>query len=416
MHNLIKIAAAAVLAGFVATANAVVIESFDTNDWTVIPTSNDITANGASASTSLEPVIKVEGSNALKLTYNYSGLQWYEVGIEKTYITPIDLSGILDMNLQIRGDANSAPFVWYVNFIGENGKYYRYVGWTPDIPNDAWQNFRFCSAQMEWNRWQAARDLVEISKIVKIQIYVQKRDGSISAGATNILFDALEGFTTAGARVVSETLADFDSYADTAELQAAWPTAISGDGNALSVALVPDNASGKAMRMDITLAKRWWNLAATKTLTGTLDLTQYKYLTYWMKGDATLADQPGAAPIMFLKFRDSADNNVRAWSQTTLKKGDWYCVYLYQDANRLPFTPSSPDNADIGTDGSTKMLADERWDAGSDCVLTDINRIQFSFIENNLDFDPPYTAQIIIGKLIGYKYVEPSAVGEWSMY
>ncbi len=414
----LSLTTAAMLAVFAGSASAAVIESFDTLDFAVnAAASNDIGTNGASASVSLDPSVKTEGSNSLKLTYNYSGNQYFEVCIEKTYATPVDLSPYNSFHLKLRGDAVSSSFVWYANFVGENGKYYRYVGWNPVIPDGTFLDANWGRSEMEFNPWQPARDAVEISKITKIQIFVQKRAGSITAGTTNINFDAFEGFSAADGRVVADTIASFDSYADTAALQAAWPTSAGGTGNAISAALVPDkDASGKAMRLDSTIALKWYTLAATNVLPATLDLTQYKYFTFWMKGDATLAGLPsGAAPIVFLRFEDSAVNRVRAWSTSTIKKGEWICVFIAMDANLAGFTPVNVDNADQGTDGRSKMLADERWDGGGDCVLNDIRKVQFCFTENGLDTN--YTSQITIGKLMGYKYVAaPAAVGDWSIY
>ena len=374
-------------------------------DWTIA--GNDADSNGASMNVYAEATDKQEGSSSLHVEYNYSGNAYFEMRLAKTFDTPQDLSDVQNFTFWLEGDSSVADgMIWYIRFYGDNDFVWRYVDWN-GAGFSGWQQISFSPMDMEEDRWVfgdpgSFLDHVDLTAVTKVEIiFQQTADIPESGGTANFYLDALE-FDTDYQDVDVVTFEDFN-YADTAELQSVYDTAIPSEpsGFALDISSTSDAVEGNAMQYDYTIVEYWRNLTCLKTFDTVQDMSEVGFFKIWMKGDSTIADEQ---PVMLFVLEDANMNRCWAHLRTGLKVDDWGCYIMPLNLE------------DVDAELPNTFWQDD-WDEGGDCDISQIKK--FGLFCQGGEEGASYSSSTIVDKIeMGIPYTPPvlSADQTWNLY
>jgi hypothetical protein len=410
-----------------AVSQSVLIEGFENGaDWVVA--GNDITTNAATAAAATNTADKMQGAGSVALTYNYSGNLYYEVGITKTFSSPVDLSDAQEILVDIKGDANSeSDLIWYgiirdgygqsfkmyAGAIEENGK-------TLHAPKaDGWKTYTFSVAELNWNNWgNAAFVPARLNDIVSVTFFLQYQSGD-AADTTTVLFDNLRYNTTTTR--VSTTVIDTFDYAGDTELTTAWNGTYGGStSNTVLTRDAVNVAEGTAAaNFQFNMGTGAQNFATGKLLPlgAPVDLTEAIAFELLLDGDA---DFPAASgPILMVGIEDTAVQRTRWYANNGLKTEGYKRLIMYPWGN-------------AGQWGDVNAWSEDVWDAdagatpGTPSNKASVQKYFIALIDGAADVYP-YSVDI---KVDGFKYYTsnsipfesnatgegPTAIRNWSLY
>jgi hypothetical protein len=377
----ISFAATAIALAALATAAPAqtALENFDAaSEWTV--EGNDITTNGATASAADNTADKTQGAGAVAFTWNYSGNQYYEAAILKTFASPMDLTGIEAFSLDMKGDAAAAAdLIWYMTLIDGHGRKLK-AYFPEDAPNSFagihtlgtnWQRYNFNVGNFVWDTWgNPTGHGPDLTDIVKIRIGFQT-PATVTASSSTILIDNFASY--ADSPSVSSTLIEGFEYADNAAFLAEWDTHFSGGPNTeststVSLATTGAYAGSGAFQIAGNFADgaQWWSTGQKMTFAAPQDFSGYDAFKVAVSGTDSMP--AGAAPNVLVYLQDAAGNRALWIGTESLQSAAWSRLFL------LP--PST-------WAGSLPMKQDA-WDAQPtvDLDMATISAIQIALIPN----------------------------------
>lgn len=391
---------------------ATLFESFDNvNDWTVV--GNDLTKTppAGTATATQETTIKQQGTGSIKFVYDYSGNQYYEAGIQKTFSTPVDLSNAVSISFQMYGDDTvntNGDLIWYIVFNTANGQGIRHVDLT-GIPPSGWHTFNLnLRTDMQVYPWVTLHDNPMLNQVTGIQIMFQQVAGLTTPGSFTCYLDNMQLETTGG-NTQFYSIDNFNSYATTSSLTSVWvPT--ENAGGITQVAgldnVDPFEGSGAA-EMRYTISKASYSALLTKHLPQALNLNDINYFKIRVKGDSSV---PGTQnPVLFVYLLDASGNAVRAWLHEGLVTDGWTTYIVY--------TTNGGENSTIPSLVPADVFEQEHWDAGGTCDVAGITDFALRMMETGPDPATPYTFTIKVDDIEYARVPAPLAADDsWSLY
>lgn len=409
MRRILALAFSLTLIAVAGWTQSVLFESFDTvADFTV--TGNDLTKTPPTGTVTLtqETTLKQEGTGAVKLVYNYSGNQWYEAGFEKTFATPVDLSEAVGISFKVYGDSAAQTkddLIWILQFNTTSGIPFRYVEWG-GVPGDGWNTINMSfRTDMEVFPWTTLHDAPMLSSVTGFKLLFQQRDGVSVPDTFTAYFDDMR-LETEAAGTQMFVIDDFNSYADSAALNAVWSTPTTGGGTFAATLDTTDPFEGSgALQVDYSVAKGYYSFISELPLEVALNLDDIDYFKVRIKGDPTVSAQH---VVVFLFLQDPNNNAIRAWMTKAVVTGEWStCIF---------FTTN-------GGEGSTavqpsKVFEQEVWDAGGTCNINFLTKLSLRAIENtSVDPVPAFPMTLKFDKIEYARKPIPAATGSsWNLY
>ena len=331
-----------------------------------------------------------EGAKSLGFTYNYSATTaWTKDGRAiKTLATPLDMRGVSSLSYDLNVPVANSSFVFVLTLVDDQGFEVRTVNNTAfSAATTGFQTYTWSFASLEKSRWAASGKAVNLAKIRKIMYRLQNSADFAAAGSFSFKIDNLCMNYQAGL-LREEKLDDFESYADSAALAAAWVPR--NAATAVTAETAAPYAGTKSLLLTADVAGRWTNYAAEYTLPATRDLSTANYLRLAVRGDAKLA---ALNPTAHLFLVDTAGNRAVAYVWNWPASAEWSDIYLpFQRDGIEPWSSAS-----VSAYGGSSCWREDAYDAGGwsgNCDLTQIAKLWVSIETQNTGTYPVNGVQI----------------------
>lgn len=391
-----------------------VIEKFENSgEWVV--SGNDL-ANGATVTSATTSVGNTEGTGALEVTYNYSGLPYYEVKVAKTFPAPLDLSDVAQFDIDLKGNtAASQNVVWFIGLRSANGQSIQMLHRGSDIdyeplPTESFKRWSFSLSEFRWGGYYTGThlDQIDLARITEVSLYMQAGGEVSGAGSAVITLDNLVARTTTNRQAV-DVIERFN-YADSAALQSAWaPTIATGD-NTAAVALGADmDGAGGSLAVTFNAGHQYDRMGAIWQLPAPRDFSKVGAFQVILQGDPAMTSS--ASRYAGLVMRDGSGNEALWYFSSPINKGRTR-MYLAND-----FSANAPQYW-------TSALHDYEWDGGTAPFdMTFVTHLAVTFTDSNASGYPhSFTLKVDEIKTITsngmpkVSEINSSQVSEWSLY
>lgn len=385
--------AAFVLAAGVAGAAVTVIDSCEDTNYTTI--------QGAGESFTLANVPGSEGTNGLSITYNYTAQDaWYkDAYVTRTFSTPVDLSAMESLNFDLKVPTAGPEFMVIVVLTDDKNFRLSAEMWTalasarPD-----YETFNVPLSQLVKNEWKSQGRAINMRKVKSVSINILNGANLPAAGSFTFMVDNIS-ISHGSGRLNETVIEDFESYANTAAIQAAY--ASGGNATAKSIELETANpfAGTKAAKLNGEIQGQWFGANATTILPSTLDVSAAKYFKISAFGNNAMATYN---PTVSIILRDGAGNHLVGHTWLWGEVSEWATFYM-------PFAKpatSTPSNS---------CWVQDNWDAGGDCNLSDIREIRLAFSPQSSTPTYPITTSVLFDNIIVGDETAAS-VADWSVY
>lgn len=390
-------------------APALLIDGFENaGEWAPIGTTGEVVTHA------LNTTDVQEGAASIEVTYNYSGLQYYEGGIEKTFATPLDLSDAKEFSIDIKGDANAAQagMIWYVQFVDVNGQ--KLHVWQGDfgadqLVQDEWYRYYWSVADIDWTVWgqPLGNTPATLSKVETIRVLLQAQS-ALTADTAVFLVDNLRYETTTD-KMTETMLDDFEGYADQTALAAEWEATASAPTTAavaLATAGAPQGTQALQEEITVVAGSTNWSGRAKYTFDAPIDIDAIAGFSMYFKGDNSLPASHGG---VYVSLGDASSNEAR-----------WKLVGYTDDAdyNKLVMEVAPV------TGGGTHAIEEEVWDAGGTLDRSAVTYIKVWYVDAT---NPilPHTMTLNIDAIAMLESVdagtaprmaEVSTISDWTLY
>jgi len=340
-------------------------------------------AGGYTTQIFLSTADKAEGSAALELTLSYPTARiWHTVSVTKTFATPVDLSNAKRFSIWIKGDPNlentggDAKCIWLTSFFGSNGAEMRYVDWDgSDITTNNWHkaSWTMANIDMEENPWGHYYLPPNMDAVASLQLTIEINENE--ADTTSVYFDDYEYYNTSSL-VNDVVFDDFEGYATTSALQAAWSTAPGTAPDTVTVQLstAQKHAGSNAMNANLFINDYWMNTHFYKEFATPINASDYHFIKFWFKGDATsVPNQTDEWNAFYIYLSDTAGSWINHKLNDSINDTTWNCYYVELADQKYDFSSWS----DI-----IGPFVEEYWDPAGSTSTTDvsvINRLGFTY-------------------------------------
>lgn len=388
MKNLMRLLVIVSLVITAGSAWGVTIDDFNYADQAALQSAYTTTFTGASGDCSvtleLSTVDKVEGSGAMKVSLSYATSQiWQYVYMTKDLSTSIDLSNAKRFSIWIKGDSNlqkddptlDAKCVLVSSIYGSTGYPIRYVNWSgSEFTTSSWHkaSWTITDSGVEENPWSGYGGKPNLTNIQKLDLAIEINE--YSPNSTILYFDDFECYE-ASSLVNEEIFDDFEGYANDSELQAAWAAlpASAADTITIQLSTAEKQVGAKAMNANLFINDYWANSRIYKQTATSRDLSNARFVKFWLKGDdTTIPNKVDEWNAFFIYVTDTAGSWARATLQDAVNETAWNCYY----AELAVLKYNYPGWGIVGP------FDEEYWDpAGSASVtdLTAVNGIGFTY-------------------------------------
>lgn len=396
---LIAACASFALTAGVAGAATTMLDSCEDTNYT--------SAVAAGESVAFASVPGSEGTNALQITYNYiTEGAWFKNGlVTKTFTTPIDISAMEALYFDLNVPTANAGFM-FIMILTDDVGYQTSTNFYPAFtnPTSGFQTFSAPLSAFVKNQWKASGRAANLRKIKSISFNFPNQ-AAVVAGTFVFAIDNVK--FVHGLGLLDETvIEDFESYADSAALNTAFPPSTGGT-NATGVSVVLDTANPfaglKALKITGTFPGQWFVGRATHTLPSPIDVSTAKYFKISAFGDALMT---GYNPAVTIVLVDGVGNHLVGNTWLWGEKSEWATLYM-------PFAnPAAPD-------ATWGCWLETQWDAGGAaglCNRANIVGIQLTFSPQNGTSAYPVTPTILFDNIILGDEGAVSSVADWTIY
>jgi hypothetical protein len=392
--------AALILTAGVAGAATTIIDSAEDTVYT--------SSVAAAESVALASVPGSEGTNALQISYTHTAeAAWFKNGtVTKTYATPIDISAMEALEFDLNVPVANAGFMFIMMVTDDKG----YIASTNfytafSAPTTGFQTFSAPLSTFVKNQWKASGRAVNMHKIKSISFNFPNQ-GAVTAGTFVFSIDNVK--LVHGLGLLNETiLENFESYADSTALNAAYPFGTGGtEATGVSVALDTANpyAGAKALKMEGTFPGQWYTIKATYTLPSAIDVSTAKYFKMSAHGNANMAGYNPAVDIILI---DGTGNQLIGHTWLWGENSEWATFYM-------PFLNSA------GATGTWGCWVETQWDAGGAaglCNLANITAIRLQLSpQAGAPAVYPLTTSTIFDNIVIGDDTTPASVNDWVLY
>jgi hypothetical protein len=275
---------------------------------------------------------------------------------------------------------------WYVMIVmlDENGYLFRApMGTALDTATTGWKTFTAKLSDMDNTQWEASGRAANMAKIAQVSLRIMN-DGDFAADGTQVfLLDNVRFVSETGA--LQETvLEDFESYADTAAVNAEWVAAF-GRPCTAELNTTDPYAGSQSYEISPDFSGVNVNYGREFVFSATQDFSTAKYMKLAMKGDSALSSLNPTAHI-FLK--DATGNIALSYIWDWPGADEWSNMFLTFQGTGIA--------AETATSTIWKNF---QWDAGGDIDLSIITSMIIA-IETQDGGTYPVTANIVFDDII----------------
>jgi len=390
MKRFLLITAALCLMVSYGTADETLLVSFEDIDFaTTVDGGDDITL-----ATSLD---HTEGTYSLDVTYDYvaAGAWYYNAYIDKEFTTPVDVSGMEYLSYDSNVPTGNSAFLQILFLVDEMGYVARLVNWGGlDSSTGGWETQTFNLDQLEKNVWYGQGRAINMKKISKIRISIQRQAATSSTGTFTFLLDNMKFLSNLGG-LQEVVLEDFESYADDSALSTAWPTVFQSPTTTLETS-APYSGS-QSLNLSADISEKWKNYAVKYDFSSPQDFSTAKYFKVAVHGDVQLAT---LTPTAHLYLVDADGNRALAYIWDWPGSDEWTQIILpFETGGVFGFLDDSWTlEGDPYTPGYSCWREDQ-WDGGAWDEDTDLSQISSVYlsIETQVGDAVDYPRSVTIG-------------------
>ncbi len=333
---------------------------------------NDVSTNTATMTVAVENTIKTEGTGSVRIDYAYSGKQWYEAILRKTFATPQDF-GVYNkykFDMYVADSTQIQVLVPYIKIFTNSNNVYRKVWWTEPLKT-GWNTVSLNLTDMEIDPWTGVKGYsgANLKGITAIDFVFQVRSydttnpkyipsspttGTWQKETATFYLDNFRGYELSD-RATTAILENFN-FANDSVFNATYSL---GDTTALKIlAHSLDSTSyfnDKSIKLVAQVSTYWSNCESRRVLPAVQNFTSADYAKIWFKGD--YSNQTTAGPLLLVALQDTTFQ--RAWFRIPAQNiinGEWQALYY-----------------PISTTGSSQTLFNDDWDLGDANRLKGIN-------------------------------------------
>lgn len=324
MKTKLYLALAMLLVAPVAFGAVVIMDDFENTDYAVAIGTLGVTGlvDNIQLSNSTD---KTQGNNSLKVVFQYDNQEaWYKnSSIAKTLATPVDLTAMEVIRFDIKVPTAKSAMMMTINFEDELGFIARFEDYA--IFNESqteWATKAYRLSSLHKDQWVIQGRPFNLKKVTKVTFHILNQAAS-GADTLEFYLDNLRFETGHG--IVNETvLADFESYANDAAIQAAWLPAFSTPAGIVSLS---NNAykGNNALKLNVSLPGRYTNRGAYFELPQVTDFSTALYFKVAIFGSSKLA---GLLPTAHLYLQDINGRRVQSLIWNWPEKEEWMEIYL----------------------------------------------------------------------------------------
>ncbi len=388
----ICLSAALALAVVQAHAATTVIDSYETTNYTTVDLNAGDSINLSNSTTC------TEGSNSLKIDYNYvaEGAWYKNPSVVKTFDTPVDVRGMEYMSVDVNVPAGNSSLILAVLLTDDLGYVDMAISWSIFAsPTSGFTTLTFPFDQFQKNEWKNYGKAANLAKIKKISLNIENGSDLATAGTFTFYVDNMRIGTGNG--LLNEiVIEDFESYADSTALNAAWPGTTAGTTSSL----VTSNpyAGTKSLRLDVNLAAYWTSYYARHTFATAQDFSGASYFKLSTYGSTVFA-AGNTTIILFLV--DGSGNRMTGyiWGWPSLEQ--WAEMYM-------PFAVAP------SYDQTWSCWRQDAWDAGGDCNLANITEMWLAVTAQDTAATYPLNSYVMFDNVI-VGTAATTAVSDWTL-
>jgi hypothetical protein len=311
----------------------------------------------------------------------------------------VDISDMEGVKFDFKVAETKPELMMTINLVDELGYHARFEDYTIfSATPEEWVTRTFKLSDLHKDQWYNSGRPINMKKLTAVRFYILNQTAATNS---SVVFKLDNMFFVSGLGVVNETvLANFESYADDAALQAEWLQAFSRTSNpTLNTANPNTGAKCISFLADLSTG-RWTNYGGTYTLPSPMDLSEAAYFKVAVYGDTILN---GLTPTTHFYLVDGAGNRAISYAWEWGKNEEWCEIFLpLQNQGIEGYTDSLWTLQYSGR----SCWREERWDGGTwdtDCDLSNITGIILAF-ETQVGTDPVNGVNILFDDVIvGYE-------------
>lgn len=350
------------LASLAGAQTSTLVEGMETpGEWvTVAGTGETLNVTAAASFT--------QGSGAIQLTYDFTAQDpWFKnANARKEFAAPVDLTSAEFFSYDINLPTAATEFILVIHFWDAYGNTARVVDYGAMAATTGWATRQHAFSILEKTRWAGSGRAIALNKVTAVSFHLQNQ----AATADSVLNFSLDNLRIhSGYDLLNEVvLEDFESYADDAAIQAAWPQRF-GAGTLATLSTTNSASGTKAGIINADITAQWTQFGVEYTFASPQDFSTAAYFKVNLYGDALLA---GTNPTAHVILQDNAGTPNRAvgyiWNYAANE--EWQTIYMpFANGGVEPTGGSS-----AGAWGGASCWREDYWD-GDQNGTTDLTQI-----------------------------------------
>lgn len=299
------------------------------------PTDDDLLAawtHSGNAAISVSDTVSPQsaGSKSMRVEFNFAQIEWATETVNGPGLDAL-LSILPEQYLtfRLRGDTafSTADFKnLYLYAWDEDGNFGRWGSAVPTTTDWTVQNYLASTIGQPWN----SPGLPDLSRIVQFAFYQYGSQAAIEPYSATIYIDDLQ---LRDAPLVEfappspprELIDDFESYADSAALMAAYTYEVSPATVVTTATLEsPAPQGSKALKLAIDFVDGQWPWGSVRSpIVAPFSFPTNAVMTLRFKGDPILAPIADAGTSFWLSFYDKAGKRMNFSTSAPVSSGEW---------------------------------------------------------------------------------------------